>query len=49
MKLEQPRIHTGGNLAERVACLERYIFRLVNELQAALDALERAKNDKGGS
>ncbi len=45
MKLEQPRIQTGGNLEQRVAYLERFIFRLVQELQAAHDAKE-ASHDK---
>lgn len=50
MKLEQPRIQTGGSLPERVAYLERYIFRLTAELQMALNALEQAqKKDKGGT
>lgn len=50
MKLEQPKIMTGGNLAERVAYLERYIFRLTNELQMALSALEQAtKKNEGGT
>lgn len=45
MKLEQPRIYTGGELSERVAYLERYLFRLTAELQIALTALEK---DQGG-
>lgn len=44
MKLEQPKINTGGNLAQRVEYLERYIYRLTNELQMALNALEQEQN-----
>lgn len=40
MKLEQPRIPTGGNLTERVAYLERYLYRLTAELQMALNTIE---------
>lgn len=40
MKLEQPRLSTGGALTERVAYLERYLYRLIAELQMALNTLE---------
>lgn len=40
MKLEQPRLSTGGELTERVAYLERYLYRLTAELQMALNTLE---------
>ncbi|MGM9553652.1 MAG: hypothetical protein ACI3V2_05055 [Faecousia sp.] len=44
MKLEQPRIPTNGDLSERVAYLERYLYRLTSELQMALNTIEsRAK------
>ena len=43
MKLEQPRISAGGSLEERVTYLERYLFRLVMELQAALEELRTMK------
>ena len=47
MKIEQPRIDQKGSLKERVDYLERYIYRLCAELQAALNALENAqKGDK---
>ena len=36
MKLEQPRLNAGGTLEERVAYLERYLYRLIAELQMAL-------------
>lgn len=50
MKLEQPRIQTGGSLPERVAYLERYIYRLTTALQIALNTLEQAQNkNKGGT
>ena len=48
MKLEQPKITACGNLQDRVSYLERYIFRLVGELQMALN--QQGQNaDKGGS
>lgn len=43
MKLEQPRIIPTGDLEARVEYLEKYVFRLVQELQAALEQLERQK------
>lgn len=43
MKLEQPRIVPAGDLKARVEYLERFIFRLVQELQAALEQLEQQK------
>lgn len=43
MKLEQPRITATGTAEERVAYLERYLFRLVLELQAALDEIKNTK------
>lgn len=39
--LEQPRLQSDRELAARVEALERYLFRLCNQLQAALDQLER--------
>ncbi len=48
MKLEQPKIMTGDNLKDRVAYLERYIFRLVGELQMALNQ-QGQNTDKGGT
>jgi hypothetical protein len=45
MKLEQPRILPTGTLEERVAYLERFIYRLVEELQAVTEQYE---NKKGG-
>lgn len=48
MKLEQPKIIASGNLKDRVAYLERYIFRLVAELQMALNQ-QGQNTDKGGS
>lgn len=47
MKLEQPRISTGGDLTERVAYLERYIYRLTGELQMALNTIERMAKREG--
>lgn len=43
MKLEQPRITGTGTTEERVTYLERYLFRLVQELQMALDEIEKKK------
>lgn len=43
MKLEQPKIRQSGDLKERVEFLERYLYRLVAEIQIALDALEKMK------
>ena len=40
MKLEQPRLSAGGELTERVAYLERYLYRLTAELQMALNTIE---------
>lgn len=40
MRLEQPRIPANGELSERVAYLERYLYRLTGELQIALNTLE---------
>ena len=43
MMLEQPRIVPSGTLEERVAYLERFVYRLTQELQTALEQLERQK------
>jgi len=48
MKLEQPKIIAGGNLQDRVTYLERYIFRLVTQLQMVLNQQGQSA-DKGGS
>lgn len=39
--LEQPRLQSREELAARVEALERYLFRLCSQLQAALNELER--------
>lgn len=41
--LEQPRLHSGGDTAARLAELERYLYRLVAQLQTVLAELERQK------
>ena len=43
MMLEQPRIVPIGDLKERVEYLESFMFRLVQELQSALNQLEQQK------
>lgn len=43
MKLETPRIVMVGSVEERVTYLERYLFRLVVELQVALDEIKKDK------
>lgn len=45
MRLEQPRIDQKGDLQARVTYLEQYIFRLHGELQAALNAMEKAQKE----
>lgn len=47
MKLEQPRIPTNGDLSERVAYLERYLYRLTGELQMALNTIESMAKGNG--
>lgn len=41
MKLEKPGLPIGGDLKTRVETLERYLYRLVWELEAALEILEK--------
>ena len=41
MKLEQPRITGTGTTDDRVTYLERYLFRLVQELEMALDEIKK--------
>ena len=41
MHLEKPSLSTGGDLKTRVENLERYLYRLVWELEGALEALEK--------
>ena len=40
MTLEKPRLNTGGDLNQRVQALERYLYRLVEELEAVIRELE---------
>ncbi len=47
MPLEQPKLLPAGDTAARVAALERYLFRLTAQLQAALEELERRTKDEG--
>lgn len=47
MRLEQPRIDPKGDLRARLEYLEQYIYRLYGELQAALNALEKAQKEGG--
>lgn len=44
--LEQPRLRGQETTAARVEALERYLFRLCGQLQAALDELEQQKETK---
>ncbi len=48
MRLEQPRIQSNGSLSERVEYLERYLFRLVAELQVVLETKEAQNTNQGG-
>lgn len=49
IQLEQPKLGNTGPLTDRVAYLERYLYRLCGELQAALNALEQERNRKENS
>ena len=45
INLEQPRLGAVGSLSDRVGYLERYLYRLTNELQVALNALEQQRKE----
>lgn len=45
MHLEKPSLSTGGDLKTRVENLERYLYRLVWELEGALEALEKKRRN----
>ena len=45
MKLEKPQLHSSGDLKERVETLERYLYRLVFDLEGIIGELEE-KNGK---
>ncbi len=45
MKLEKPQLHSNGDLQERVNALERYLYRLVWDLEGIIEELEE-KNGK---
>lgn len=47
MMLEQPRINGEGSISERLAYLERYVYRLAAELQVALRAADQEQNEGG--
>ncbi len=40
MKLEKPQLHGNGDLQERVGTLERYLYRLVWDLEGIIRELE---------
>ena len=40
MHLEKPNLHTQGDLNTRVEALERYLYRLVWELETILEKTE---------
>ena len=40
MILEKPPIHGRGTTEQRLTALERYLYRLVQELEAVLEELE---------
>lgn len=40
MNLEKPRLNPDGKLADRVDQLERYLYRLVWELETLLESME---------
>lgn len=44
MRLERPPIDREGEPAQRLSDLERYLYRLVLELEAALESLEEGGN-----
>lgn len=45
MRLEKPQIGAQGTALQRVEALERYLYRLVSELEAELEALEEQKGE----
>lgn len=40
MTLEKPSLSRGGDLSQRVDALERYLYRLVGELEAIMEEME---------
>ena len=44
MGLEKPRLQPGKDLKSRMEDLERYLYRLVWELETILEALEEGEN-----
>ena len=43
MHLEKPGLPNGGDLKTRVEALERYLYRLVWELETILESLAEGK------
>ena len=40
MNLGRPPLHGKGDLEQRLTALERYLYRLVQELEAVLEDME---------
>ena len=47
MQLEKPQLHGGGDLKTRLETLERYLYRLVWELETILEGLEEGEKANG--
>ncbi|MBR4309072.1 MAG: hypothetical protein IKT58_05710 [Oscillospiraceae bacterium] len=47
MILERPPIHNHGDTDKRLSALERYLYRLVQELETILEALEEGGQKDG--
>ena len=45
MKLEKPRLQSGKDLKSRMEDLERYLYRMVWELETILEALEEGEKN----
>lgn len=45
MHLEKPRLHGEGDLKSRLEAMERYLYRLVWELETILETMEGEKTD----
>ncbi len=46
MTLEKPRLHGSGDLKERVDSLERYLYRLVYDLEGIIQELEEKHGEE---
>ena len=45
MNLERPSLQAQGSLEQRVSALERYLYRLVQDLEEILEQLEEGGQD----